>query len=195
MASARLDFAAMPDDPSIEPAADPLRRRLLIGGLGGTAALAAGLGATAWWQTRPVAAPEVGFVRMDGSPARLADLRGQVVLVNFWATTCAICRQEMPALVALHQRHAASGYQTLSVAMQYDAPASVMNYAEARQLPFELTLDNTGAIARAFGGVEGTPTSLLIDRAGRIVWRHAGAPDFDALDRRVQALLAQPPQA
>ncbi len=192
MASAGLDFGPMSSDRSAASSTSAaIRRRLLLGGLGGTAALAGGLAATAWWQTRPVAAPAVGFVRMDGTPAQLADLRGQVVLVNFWATTCAICRHEMPALVALHERHAGKGYQTLSVAMPYDAPASVMNYLEARPLPFEVTLDNTGAIARAFGGVAGTPTSLLIDRAGRIVWRHEGAPDFVVLDLRVQELLAQ----
>ncbi len=172
------------------PATNP-RRRLLLGGLGGVAAVSAGMGGLAWWQTRPVAAPAVGYVRMDGTSAQLADLRGQVVLVNFWATTCVICRQEMPALAALHQRHAGRGYRTLAVAMQYDPPAAVVNYLADRPLPFEVALDNTGAIARAFGGIVGTPTSLLIDRAGRIVWRHAGAPDFVALDRQVQDLLAQ----
>ncbi|MGY0196800.1 TlpA family protein disulfide reductase [Leptothrix sp. BB-4] len=169
------------------------RRRLLIGGLGGTAAAAGGLALLARWQTRPVPAPDVGYVRMDGRPARLADLRGQVVLVNFWATTCSICRREMPELVALHQRLAPRGYRTLSVAMAYDPPAAVVNYLAVRPLPFEVTLDNTGAIARAFGGVAGTPTSVLVDRAGRIVWRHAGAPDFDALARRIDALLDESP--
>ncbi|MDP4301060.1 TlpA family protein disulfide reductase [Leptothrix discophora] len=168
------------------------RRRLLLASVGGLTAGVAGLGALAWWQTRPKAASEVGYVRMDGSPAQLSGLRGQVVLVNFWATTCAICRQEMPALVALQQRHAAHGFQTLAVAMQYDAPAAVVNYLMARPLPFEVTIDNTGAIARAFGGVQGTPTSVLIDRRGQIVWQHVGAPDFLALERRVTQLLAQP---
>jgi thiol-disulfide isomerase/thioredoxin len=176
----------MTDSPATSP-----RRRLLLGGLGGLAAVSAGMGALAWWQTRPVAAPAVDYVRMDGSAARLADLRGQVVLVNFWATTCVICRQEMPELAALHRRHAPRGFQTLAVAMQYDPPAAVVNYLSERPLPFEVALDNTGAIARAFGGVVGTPTSLLIDRAGRVVWRHVGAPDFVALDRQVQDLLAQ----
>ncbi|RZS54965.1 TlpA disulfide reductase family protein [Sphaerotilus mobilis] len=177
----------MPENPATN-----IRRRLLLGGLGGTAVVAGGLAATAWWQTRPVDAPAVGYVRMDGTPAQLADLSGQVVLVNFWATTCVICRQEMPALVALHRRHERQGYRTLSVAMQYDPPAAVVNYLADRPLPFEVTLDNTGAIARAFGGIVGTPTSLLIDRAGRIVWRHEGAPDFVALDLKVRDLLARP---
>jgi thiol-disulfide isomerase/thioredoxin len=174
-----------------ETPAPNLRRRLLLGGLGGLATVSAGMAGLAWWQTRPVAAPSVSFVRMDGSAARLADLRGQVVLVNFWATTCVICRQEMPELIALHQRHASDGYRTLAVAMQYDPPAAVVNYLADRPLPFEVTLDNTGAIARAFGGIVGTPTSLLIDRSGRIVWRHAGAPDFVALDRQVRELLTR----
>jgi thiol-disulfide isomerase/thioredoxin len=171
------------------------RRRLLLGGAAGSAAAVGAWALLGGRLNRPAPAPDVGYVRMDGRPARLADLRGQVVLVNFWATTCTICRREMPELVALQQRLAPRGYHTLSVAMSYDAPAAVVNYLEARPLPFEVTLDNTGAIARAFGGVAGTPTSLLIDRAGRIVWRHAGAPDFAALERRIGELLDAPPPA
>jgi hypothetical protein len=59
-------------------------------------------------------------------------------------------------------------------------------------LPFDVAIDNTGAIERAFGGVRGTPTSLLLDRHGRIVWRQEGEPDFDALHGRLETLLGAP---
>jgi peroxiredoxin len=140
----------------------------------------------------PQPAPAVRYTLLDGRQAGLTDLRGKVVLVNFWATTCAICIREMPQLVATHQRYASQGLETLAVAMAYDPPASVAQYAESRHLPFAVVIDNTGALARAFDEVKATPTSLLIDRRGRIVQRVVGAPDFGQLHRRIEALLAEP---
>ncbi len=132
------------------------------------------------------------YTLLDGVARHSAALRGQVVLVNFWATTCAICVREMPRFVATHRQFSARGLQTLAVAVQGDPPALVSSFAQSRGLPFGVAIDNTGAIATAFGGVRGTPTSLLLDRSGRIVWRHEGEPDFDALHARLAALLGAP---
>lgn len=136
-------------------------------------------------------APSVDYVLLDGARHNTGDLRGKVVLVNFWATTCASCLQEMPQIAELHRRFASRGYETLSVSMSYDAPASVIGYAQRRALPFSVAIDNTGAIARGFGAVEVTPTSLLIDPQGRIVKRFVGTPDFAALQALVEKLLPQ----
>jgi peroxiredoxin len=95
----------------------------------------------------------------------------------------------MPQFVALQQRLAGQGLQTLAVAMQHDAPAMVAEFAQRRALPFGVVIDNTGAIARAFGGVRATPTTLLIDRSHFEVWRHEGEPDFAALQARIGRLL------
>ncbi len=132
------------------------------------------------------------YTLLDGVARHSAGLRGQVVLVNFWATTCAICVHEMPRIVATHRQFSPRGLQTLAVAMRDDPPALVASFAQSRGLPFGVAIDNTGAIATAFGGVRGTPTSLLLDRGGRIVWRHEGEPDFDALHARLEALLGAP---
>jgi peroxiredoxin len=134
-------------------------------------------------------APAVSYVELDGSQHHSDELRGRVVLVNFWATTCTQCIREMPKLVALHEKLAAKGYQTLAVAMSYDPPAYVVNYAQSRQLPFPVVIDNTGAIAQAYGKVRLTPTSFLIDRDGHIVERFVGEPDFDQLEARIEQLL------
>ncbi|MFM2187634.1 MAG: TlpA family protein disulfide reductase [Burkholderiaceae bacterium] len=136
-------------------------------------------------------APDAAFVRLDGTTGRIADLRGKVVLVNFWATSCATCIAEMPGLIDTHQRYQARGYETLAVAMSYDPPAYVANFAERRQLPFWVAIDNTGAIARAFGDIRLTPTTFLIDKRGGIVKRYVGAPDFTALNRLVEDLVAE----
>ena len=135
-------------------------------------------------------APDVAYTLLDGSKHSLAAQRGKVLLVNFWATSCSTCVQEMPHLVDTHQKFRAQGYDTLAVAMSYDPPAYVANFAASRQLPFGVAIDNTGDIAKRFGDVRLTPTSVLIDKQGRIVKRYVGAPDFAALHRLIGELLA-----
>ncbi|MBX3606727.1 MAG: TlpA family protein disulfide reductase [Piscinibacter sp.] len=139
----------------------------------------------------PVPAPDIGYTRLDGSTSELSQLRGRVVLMNFWATSCAVCVREMPGIVATHERFRARGFETIAVAMSYDAPASVVQFAQSRRLPFDVAIDNTGAIARGFGGIEATPTTLLLNKRGQIVRRYVGEPDFAALHRVVDQLLAE----
>ena len=136
-------------------------------------------------------APNVAFTRLDGSRSTTDALRGKVVLVNFWATSCTTCMHEMPQIVATHEKYRDRGFETLAVAMNYDPPAYVINYAETRKLPFEVAIDNTGAIAKSFGQVELTPTTVLIDKHGQIVKRYVGEPDFAALHQLVEKLLAE----
>lgn len=136
-------------------------------------------------------APDAAFTRLDGSTARISQLQGKVVLVNFWATTCAVCVKEMPQLVATHQKFSARGFETLAVAMSYDPPASVVNFTESRRLPFTVVIDNTGSVARSFGDVKLTPTTVLINKHGEIVKRYVGEPDFAALDQLIETLLTE----
>jgi peroxiredoxin len=136
-------------------------------------------------------APNVAYTLLDGSKSTTDQLRGKVVLVNFWATDCTTCVKEMPNIVATHEKYKARGYETLAVAMSYDPPAYVINFAETRKLPFGVAIDNTGAIAKSFGQVQLTPTSVLIDKHGQIVKRYVGEPDFVALHQLVEKLLAE----
>ncbi len=136
-------------------------------------------------------APNVAYTLLDGSKSTLAQQRGKVMLVNFWATDCVTCVKEMPNIVATHEKYKARGYDTLAVAMSYNPPAYVINFAETRKLPFGVAIDNTGAIAQSFGKVQLTPTSVLIDKHGQIVKRYVGEPDFAALHRLVEKLLAE----
>ena len=164
---------------------DPNRRQVLGAGLALGATGVLGLSGCAGRE----AAPDSTFVLLDGSQARTADLQGKVTLVNFWATTCVTCVKEMPALVATHQKYASRGYETMAVAMSYDPPAYVVNFAETRRLPFPVAIDNTGTIAAGFGDVALTPTSILINKRGEIVKRYVGAPDFTALHALIEKLL------
>lgn len=162
----------------------------------GLGCLAAALTTSAGWGaltgcSARTAVPPFDYTLLDGTRYTSDTLRGRVVLVNFWATTCAVCVAEMPQLVALHRTLAPRGLQTLAVAVRHDPPASVSRYAESRQLPFGVAIDNTGTIASAFGEVEATPTTFLIDKRGHIDRRIVGRPDFKDLERRIGSLLAE----
>jgi peroxiredoxin len=137
------------------------------------------------------AAPAVRYTLLDGSEHGLADLKGKVVLINFWATSCTTCVAEMPQIAATHEKFKDRGYDTVAVAMSYDPPDDVARFAQTRKLPFAVTLDRSGTIAQGFGDVKLTPTSYLLDKRGRIVKRYVGAPDFDALRGLIDELLLQ----
>ena len=140
---------------------------------------------------KPVMAPNAAYTLLDGSRSTIDSLRGKVVLVNFWATSCTTCVHEMPQIVATHQKFKARGFETLAVAMRYDPPAYVIKFAETRKLPFGVVIDNTGEIAKSFDQVQLTPTTVVINKRGEIVQRYVGAPDFAALHQLVETLLAQ----
>ena len=135
--------------------------------------------------------PDVGFTLLDGTPSRLSAWRGQVVLVNFWATSCGVCVREMPLLVSTQRKYAERGFHTLAVAMQYDPPAAVAMFAQARGLPFGVVIDNLGAVARSFGDVRATPTSFLLDRGGAIAKRWVGAPESAQLHAAIEKVLGE----
>ncbi|HEY6897061.1 MAG TPA: TlpA disulfide reductase family protein [Rhodocyclaceae bacterium] len=136
-------------------------------------------------------APELRVAALKGGELTLAQLRGKVVLVNFWATTCTTCVGEMPRLMETHNRFKGRGFETLAVAMDYDPPEQVKAFVQRSALPFTFALDTQGAAAKAFGGVRLTPTSYLIDKQGRIIQQYLGAPDFAKLDGLIDELLKQ----
>lgn len=165
----------------------PLTRRAALTALALAPALAGGL----WLALRPAYAPDAPVVLLDGSTRHGAALAGRVTLVNFWATSCNVCMAEMPQMVELFQAYRDQGFATVAVAMAYDPPAAVIRYSESRQLPFDVVIDNTGAVARAWGGVEATPTSFLVNRRGQIVQHWVGAPDFALLAKSIEKLLKE----
>lgn len=136
-------------------------------------------------------APESSFVLLDGSKISTEQLKGKVMLVNFWATSCTTCVAEMPELVATYNKYRDNGYETLAVAMSYDPPAYVVNFTETRKLPFKVAIDNTGANARDWGDVKLTPTTYLVNKRGEIVKRYVGTPDFAELHRLIEKLLSE----
>jgi peroxiredoxin len=158
---------------------------------GAAAAAVLAIGAGAYLGTSASAAPDSTFVLLDGSKQTTADLKGKVTLVNFWATSCVTCVGEMPKVIATYDKYKSQGFDTLAVAMSYDPPSYVVNYAETRKLPFKVAIDNTGAVAKAWGEVQLTPTTYIVNKRGDIVKRYVGEPDFAELHRLIEKLLAE----
>ena len=149
-------------------------------------------GATALYLgTGKTAAPDSTFVLLDGSRTTTADFKGRVTLVNFWATSCVTCVAEMPKITSTYEKYKGRGYDTLAVAMSYDPPSYVVNYAQTRKLPFKVAIDNTGAVAKAWGDVQLTPTTFVVNKRGEIVKRYVGQPDFAELHKLIEKLLAE----
>lgn len=154
-----------------------------------TVAVIAGIGS--WFVWRPVqAAPDVTFTGLDGKTMSMQDLRGKVVLVKFWATSCVTCVAQMPDTIANYNTYSPKGFETVAVAMQYDPPNYVLNYAQTRKLPFMVSVDAKGELARAFGDVKLTPTAFLIDKQGHIIKRYLGEYDKGEFQATVQKALA-----
>jgi peroxiredoxin len=147
--------------------------------------------AVAYVSTDSAAAPESTFVLLDGSKQSTSDFRGKVTLVNFWATSCTTCVAEMPRIIATYDKYKARGYDTVAVAMAYDPPSYVVNFSQTRKLPFKVAIDNTGAVAKAWGDVQLTPTTYLVNKRGEIVKRYVGEPDFAELHKLIEKLLAE----
>ena len=168
-------------------------RATIIAGVGAAAlASAVFLGLSAPVPVRaPAHFPAITLTTIHGEKLTAADFRGKVVLVNFWATSCETCVKEMPKLVANYRKYRDRGFETIAVAMSYDPPNYVLRYAEKNALPFKVALDPMGAAARAFGDVQLTPTTFVIDRRGNIVKRYLGEPDFAELDRLIEGRLAE----
>jgi len=135
-------------------------------------------------------APDLTFTDIKGEKISAASLRGKVVMVNFWATSCTTCIAEMPHMVSTYNKYKEQGLEFIAVAMKYDPPNYVLNYAETRQLPFNVVLDVTGGLAQAYGDVVLTPTTFVIDKQGKIIKRYVGQPEFDTLHKLLEHALA-----
>lgn len=144
-----------------------------------------------------ISAPQAGFLAPDftletleGESVTLSDLRGQVVLVNFWATWCPPCKAEMPAFEQAYQDYADKGFVLLAVnAIQQDSVPAIDIFKANNGLSFPILLDTDSSISRAYQ-VQSLPTSFFVDKDGVISEVVIGGPMAEALIRaRIEKLL------
>jgi peroxiredoxin len=125
-------------------------------------------------------APELEAETVDGSKISLQDFRGKVVVLNFWATWCAPCREEMPALEARYEKYKDRGLVVLAI--DFDEPAEdVRAFRDSLALTFPVLLDPGASIQQLYR-VRGYPTSYFVDRDGTIQVQHVGIMYEDQLD-------------
>lgn len=116
---------------------------------------------------------------LQGSIMRLSELRGQVVLLNFWATWCHPCRTEMPSMRALYQDYHDKGLEILAVASDPEGHEIVSAFAQAQALPFPILLDPDNVFGARLP-VQGLPTSYILDKQGRVVKLELGARNWNS---------------
>jgi thiol-disulfide isomerase/thioredoxin len=120
------------------------------------------------------AMPEYSAVYLDGTKFELASKRDKVVLLNVWATWCGPCRFEIPELQRLHDAYTARGLEVVGVSVDESGPQAVKEFAEEQKMRYPIVLDAEGKLASVLQ-TSMLPTSVLVDRAGRIVWKRVGA--------------------
>lgn len=121
------------------------------------------------------------FTTIHGKEISMESLKGKVVLVNFWATSCKSCVNEMPDLINTYNEYHQQGLEIIAVAMPYDPPAQVVNFANQKKLPFPVMHDGYAEITRKFGGVKVTPTAYLYNKEGERIQHAVGRLNFDKL--------------
>jgi thiol-disulfide isomerase/thioredoxin len=122
-------------------------------------------------------APDFQAARLDGTPVRLGSLKGKVVFLNFWATWCPPCREEMPSMEALYQVFRETDLEFLAIDIQEDRN-TVAAFVTEHGLNFPVALDSTGRISAEYG-IRGIPTTFIIDREGGVVASVVGGRDWN----------------
>lgn len=117
-----------------------------------------------------------------------ASLRGQVVLVNFWATWCPPCRKEIPSLMEMQDKYKARGFTILGISMDEGGRKVVTKFLEKLKVNYPVIIGDS-SLARGFGGVMGVPASFLVDREGNLVKRYDGYTSEKVLSGEIEKLL------
>ena len=136
-------------------------------------------------------APPFSLTDLSGARLSLADYKGKVVLLDFWATWCGPCREEIPSFVEMQQKYASQGFSVIGVAMQ-DSPESVDKFYKQFHLNYPVAMGNS-TVGSLYGGVFGLPTSFVIGRDGRIYAEHTGTTSPAVFESEIRQLLAETP--
>lgn len=133
-------------------------------------------------------APAWELKDVDGKPVKSADFKGKVVVLDFWATWCPPCRAEIPSFVALQKQYGQDGLQVVGVSLDEKGPAVVKPFMKKMGINYPVVM-GTPAVTDAYGGIEGIPTTFIIDREGRIVSRHTGLESKATFEKEIKPLL------
>jgi cytochrome c biogenesis protein CcmG/thiol:disulfide interchange protein DsbE len=134
------------------------------------------------------AAPAFSLKDSDGKTVTLADYKGKVVLLNFWATWCSPCKIEIPWFVEFEQKYKDRGFAVVGVSVDEEGWEAVKPYLEKNRVNYRILLGDE-KIAEAYGGLESLPTTYVLDEQGRVVSTHIGLVSKSEYENEIRQLL------
>jgi peroxiredoxin len=139
-------------------------------------------------ETHRKRAPQFELTTAEGKPVRLADFAGKVVLIDFWATWCAPCKNSIPWINELSEKYKESGLVVLGVSMDEDGWKVVKPFAEQMKIQYPVVL-GTKRVAYLYGEIDALPAAFLVDRQQRVAAFHLGAPSRNDIEKHIKLLL------
>lgn len=136
-------------------------------------------------------APDFTLTALDGKQVNISSLRGQVILLDFWATWCAPCKTEVPRFVQFHKELGPKGFQVIGISMD-DSDAPVRKFYSEYKMTYPVAM-GTEAVATQYGGVLGLPLTFLIGRDGRILAKYEGSANLDEMASDIEKALNEGP--
>jgi cytochrome c biogenesis protein CcmG/thiol:disulfide interchange protein DsbE len=133
-------------------------------------------------------APSFSLTDSGGKPVTLADYRGKVVLLNFWATWCGPCEVEIPWFVEFEQKYKDRDFAVLGVSFDDDGWKSVRPYVASHKINYRVMIGSE-KMSQLYGGIDSLPTSFILDRQGRIAAQHVGLVDKNDYRNEILKLL------
>jgi len=137
------------------------------------------------------AAPTWKLRTVEGVEVSSTDLAGKVVVVDFWATWCPPCRAEIPGFIELQKKYGNDGLVIVGISVDQGGAGVVKKFVAENKVSYQIVLADDG-VADAFGGIEGIPTTFVIDRSGKIQLKEVGFVEADEFEKRIQPLLKAP---
>ena len=137
--------------------------------------------------TKGSLAPDFTLPQLDGRELHLSSYRGKIVLLDFWATWCVPCREEIPHFVELENKYGKDGLEIVGVSMD-DGPEPVRTFYQQFHMNYPVVMGNAN-LGEQYGGVLGLPIAFLLDREGRISAKHIGATKPETIEKEATALL------
>ena len=131
----------------------------------------------------------LNLITISGEKITSQQLLGKITLINFWATDCPGCINEMPGLIETYNQYKDQGLEVIAVAMYYDPPSRVISFTKNNNLPFPVVLDTNKEIISKFKNVKLTPTSIILDKNGYVINTIIGEIDFNEFNKNLINLL------
>ncbi|MFA5806718.1 MAG: TlpA disulfide reductase family protein [Melioribacteraceae bacterium] len=133
-------------------------------------------------------APDFTLPTSDGKSMKLSDLKGKVVIVDFWATWCPPCRKGIPDLIDLKKKYGSKGFEIVGVSLDTDTKGEVVPFIKNYGINYPVVYGNS-IVAQAYGGVRAIPTSFVIDKQGKIVASYEGLMPKSTYENHIKKLL------